>query len=146
MTESTTSKSSINEQSETTDQMKDNTKVINDTDVKLLSPDKSDMNLKPEEEDTLSATIDNFRTQVSQIVKFEPGFTLTPDQIRLDGILPDEDIKFVLISGKDSGVYINAEMLKLEQNIGNILEKLSKFQLTFEQTIDPIITKRQNNI
>ena len=145
LTESKTSQKSINEQ-DGTEQMKDNTKVINDVDVKLISSDKSDMELKPEQETVISSIIDNFRQQVSQLAKFEPGFTFSPDQVRLDGNLPDEDLYFVLIAGKDAGAYINAEMMKLEQNVGTMLEKIAKFQVGFEQSMDPIITQRDNNI
>lgn len=138
----------INEQEETQQpeqSMKDDVMVINDVDIKMMSPDSADMKLMDDQKNEISGLIDNFRQQVSQIVTFEPGFTITPDQIRLDGTLTDDDVKFVFIAGKESGVYINAEMLKLEQNTANTLEKLAKFNETFKTTIEPLITQRNNN-
>jgi hypothetical protein len=82
---------------------------------------------------------------VSQIANFEPGFTLTQTQIRLDGSLPDEDINFVLIAGEESGLYINADMLKLEENTLMVLQRLQKFEMSFKDGLDPIIRQRQNN-
>lgn len=123
----------------------DDVTVINDVDVKFLSNDKSDMILTDDQKNKISELIDGFRTNVSQTASIDPGFTFTPGQIRLDGELTDEGLKFVFIAGKESGIYINAEMLKLEQNMANTLEKLVKYQETFESVCSPIINDRNTN-
>jgi len=125
--------------------MKDDVLVVNDVDVKMNSTDDADMKLMDEQKNEISGLIDNFRQQVSQIVDFEPGFSIFPDQIRLDGTLTDEGIKFVFIAGKEGGAYIMADMLKLEQNVANTLEKLAKFNEVFKSSIEPIISQRNNN-
>lgn len=119
--------------------------VINDVEVKMLSSDDADLELTDEQKESISGLIDNFKQQVSQIVEFQPGMTINPTQIRLDGKLTDEDVNFVLIAGEDSGTYINAEMLKLENNVGQILEKLVKFEETFKSSLEPLIQNRNNN-
>jgi len=119
--------------------------VINDVEVKLLSSDPADMNLLDDQKTAISTLIDNFRQQVDQIAEFKPGMSINPDQVRLDGTLTNEDISFVFIAGKESGVYINADMLKLEQNTATALEKLVKFQSTFETSMEPLLTQRDNN-
>ena len=125
--------------------MKNDVTVINDVDVKLMSGDNVDLKLMDDQKTAISNIVDNFRQQVSQIVDFEPGFTITPTQIRLDGTLSDQDIKFVLIAGEESGVYINADMLKLETEVGTMLEKLAKFDDTFKSAMESLITQRDNN-
>ena len=150
LNENRTSFNVIREQSESQEvqpqepQEKDFT-VINDVEVKLLSSDPADMNLMDDQKTAISTLIDNFRQQVEQIVDFKPGMSINPDQVRLDGTLTNEDISFVFIAGKESGVYINADMLKLEQNTATALEKLVKFQETFETSMEPLITQRDNN-
>jgi len=119
--------------------------VINDVEVKLLSSDPADMNLLDDQKTAISTLIDNFRQQVDQIAEFKPGKSINSDQVRLDGTLTNEDISFVFIAGKESGVYINADMLKLEQNTATALEKLVKFQSTFETSMEPLLTQRDNN-
>ena len=104
------------------------------------------MKIDENQKTAISTLIDNFKQQVSQIVEFDPGMTINQEQIRLDGYLPDEDINFVFIAGKDSGTYINAEMLKLEHETGNMLEKLAKFEETYKTALEPIISQRDNNI
>jgi hypothetical protein len=119
--------------------------VINDVEVKLISTDEADMELTEDQKEAISGLIDNFKQQVSQIAEFEPGMSINQNQIRLDGKLPDEDISFVLIAGEESGTFINAEMLKLENNVGQMLEKLVKFEETFKSSMEPLIQNRKNN-
>jgi hypothetical protein len=128
-----------------TEKMDDDVDVINDVDVKLLSSDNLDMKLTDNQKNTLSGLIDSFREQVSQIANLEPGITINPSQIRLDGSIPDVDINFVLISGDEPGLYINADMLKIENETLVTIQKLVKFQLSFEDAVNPIIRERNNN-
>lgn len=155
LTESKSGQKIINEQDETSasdldmgnteGNVKDNITVINNVDVKLLSSDERDMELKEDQKNSISKVIDSFKSQVSQLVDFKPGITINQNQIRLDGVLTETDINFVIIAGEESGVYINADMLKLEQNVANDLTKLSKFGDTFKTEMDSIITQRKTN-
>ena len=154
LTESVSHKKSLNEEemdqtgldmNQPEGNVKDDVTVINDVDVKLLSTDERDMELKDDQKEIISKLIDSFRQLVSQIVDFEPGFTINQNQIRLDGHLTDEGINFVFIAGEDAGVYINADMLKLEQNIANTLTKLAKFEETYKTELESLITQRNNN-
>ncbi len=154
LTESVSHKKSINEEemdqtgldmNQPEGNVKDDVMVINNVDVKLLSTDERDMELKDDQKEMISKLIDSFRQQVSQIVDFEPGFTINQNQIRLDGKLTDEGVNFVFIAGEEAGVYINADMLKLEQNIANTLTKLSKFEETYKTELESLITQRNHN-
>lgn len=117
---------------------------INDVDVNYSA---TGVEMKDEEQNAISQLVDNFRAQVSQIVDFDPGMTLDKQQVRMDGILTDEDMKFTIIAGKDEGVYINADMLKMEQQTLEILTKLFKFgSEIFKTAMEPIITKADNGI
>jgi hypothetical protein len=153
ITQSKTSMGTLNEavgfQSPEVDKAEDNLKndvmVVNDVEIKMNSSDEADLTLQDSEKTAISQLIDNFKQQVSQIADFTPGITISPDQIRLDGSLTDQDISFVFIAGKESGAYINADMLKLEQEVANELEKLAKFQETFETAMNPLIQERKTN-
>jgi hypothetical protein len=153
ITESKASNRTLNEavgfQSPEVDKSDENLKndvmVVNDVEIKMNSSDEADLTLQDSEKTAISQLIDNFKQQVSQIAEFTPGITIAPDQIRLDGSLTDQDISFVFIAGKESGAYINADMLKLEQDVANELEKLAKFQETFETAMNPLIQERKTN-
>ena len=143
----TSTNNRINEQAELNVPQKEDNDVfvVNDVDVNINSSDKSDLSLNEEEKNNLSQLIDNFKTQVSQIVDFEPGFTINQNQIRLDGTLTDDDINFVLISGEERGLYINGDMLKIEPEKLESLNKLLEFQKTFVSSTEQMINQRNNN-
>jgi hypothetical protein len=127
------------------EQSKDAIEVINGVDVRIISTDENDLKLLDNQKNAISSLIDSFREQISELSKFEPGFTINENQIRLDGSIPDMDINFVLIAGNESGFYVNADMLKLTNENMIVLDKLVKFELTFKDSMEPLITDRSNN-
>lgn len=137
---------SLMEQEETSSEETDNNvDNVNGVDVKLISNDKMDLELTDTQKNDVSGLIDSFREQISQLAEFEPGFTFNENQIRLDGNIPNIDLSFVLIAGDEMGLYVNADMLKIEDETLEILDKLNKFLLTYEDALNPIIRERQNN-
>lgn len=136
---------SQNTQQSSTEKVMDDVLVINDVEVKILSTDRDDMGIKDDQKNSISQLIDNFRQQVSQIVDFDPGMTINENQVRLDGVLTNEDINFVLIAGEENGLYVNSDMLKIEDQVMVALEKLRKFEDTFKTSMEPLITQRFNN-
>lgn len=121
----------------------DNIEVINDVEVKLISTDKEDVELNEDEKNGISQLIDNFRQQVSQLADLDPGFTIEENQIRLDGSLSDLEVNFVLIAGDDDGLYINSDMLSIEDETMEMLEKLLKFKPTFTSSMEPLVRDRK---
>lgn len=133
------------QESPVTSDVRDEIDVINDVDIKMLSSDNMDMKLSDEHKNSISGLIDSFRQQVSEIANLEPGLTINMNQIRLDGSIPNVDISFVLITGEEAGFYVNADMLKIEDETLMTIDKLLKFQMVFEDTLNPIIRERSNN-
>lgn len=138
-------KSSFNTLREQEESTSDDITVINDVDVKLVSSDTVDLELTEEQKNTISGLIDSFREQVSQIADLKPGFTFNETQIRLDGSITDLDINFVFIVGDEGGLYLNADMLLIDNDVITTITKLSKFELTFRDTIEPLLRERKTN-
>lgn len=130
---------------EATQDQKIDYNVVNDVEVKLHSSDQADLEVSQEEKSALSQLVDNFRTQVTEIADFEEGFNIYPQSIRLDGSIPDMDISFVFIAGDERGLYINADMAELNQESIDILNKLNKFQHTYEDVVNQMIVSRKTN-
>lgn len=135
--------SGIDTQSMTQD--KDNVLVVNDTDVKLVSTDNSDLEITEEQKTSISTLIDSFRNEVSQIADLKPGITMNQTQIRLDGSISDLDINFIFIVGDEPGLYINADMLTIDNETLTELTKLLKFESTFQTTMEPMLRERKTN-
>lgn len=135
--------SEINPQATQTDG--DEVDVINDVDVKLVSTDSADLKLMEDQKAIISKLIDSFRNEVSQIADLKPGITMNETQIRLDGSITDNDINFVFIVGDEPGLYINADMLMVDNDALTELTKLLKFESTFKTTMEPLLRQRKNN-
>lgn len=119
--------------------------VLNDNvEVKIHSTDQEDLSLSEEEKNALNQLIQNFKAQVSELSSFEEGFNVYVDNVRLDGNI-GEDLGFVMIAGNNRGLYINANMLKVEQETAEIIGKLEKFQHSFEDVVVEIMNNRKNN-
>lgn len=151
LNESRTSHNTLREQSEMnqpeveTQQDNDEVSVINDVDVKIVSTDNMDLKIMDDEKSAISSIIDSFRNEVSQIADLKPGITITESQIRLDGNLTDEDLSFVFIVGDEPGLYLNADMLKIEDETVVSISKLVKFENTFKITMEPMLRQRRTN-
>lgn len=121
----------------------DNVEVVNEVEVKLISTDQEDVKLKDDEKNSISQLIDSFRQQVAQLSDLNPGFTIDERQIRLDGSISDLDINFVLIAGEEGGLYINSDMLPIENETLDMFTKLSKFKPTFISAMEPMLRDRR---
>jgi hypothetical protein len=119
--------------------------VINDVDVKLISTDSTDLKLMEDQKNSISTLIDSFRNEVSQIADLKPGLMINETQIRLDGSIPDMDINFVFIVGDEPGLYINADMLEINNEIIVQFGKLVKFEQTFKTSMEPMLRQRKTN-
>lgn len=128
------------------EQDKNDIAVIDDVDIQINSSDEADLELDEESKSAISQMLTNFKTQVSQIVEFDPGITINENQIRLDGSLTEIEIDFVFIAGEESGLYINSDMLKLEDDALEFLQKLKTFEESFLTSMNSLIDKRKNNI
>lgn len=144
LNESTKNKNILKENDDASSQNSD-IDVINDVDVNISSSDQMDLKLSDEHKNAISGLIDSFRGQISDLANLEPGLTIKNNQIRLDGNIPNIDINFVFIAGEEMGLYINADMLKMSDDTLIELTKLNKFNLTYQDTLNPIIRARNNN-
>jgi ribonuclease HII len=119
--------------------------VLNDNvEVKIHSTDQEDLSISNEEKASLNQLIQNFKSQVSELANFEEGFNIYVDSVRLDGTI-ENDLSFVLIAGNERGLYLNANMLKIEAETAETINKLEKFQHTFEDVVIEIMNNRKNN-
>jgi len=119
--------------------------VLNDNvEVKIHSTDQEDLSLSDEEKNSLNQLIQNFKSQVSELASFDEGFNIYVDNVRLDGSI-EEDLGFVFIAGNNGGLYINANMLKIEQETVEIISKLEKFKHSFDDVVIEIMNNRKNN-
>jgi len=138
ISENTTSSRALTEE-------KINTLVIgNNVEIKVHSDDNADLEITDEEKNSLNQMIENFKSQVYELATFDEGFNIYTNSVRLDGKIFD-DMSFVFIAGEDSGLYVNCNMLKLDDENSRVIEKLNKFEHAFQDVASGLINARKNN-
>jgi hypothetical protein len=140
ISENTSSKKTLKEEEEKVN----NLVLNNNVEIKVHSTDQADLEISEQEKASLNQLIENFRTQVSELALFEEGFNVYADSVRLDGSIGD-DFGFVYIAGNDRGLYLNADMLKMDDETSMVIEKLNKFQHTYEDVVNEMISSRKTN-
>lgn len=138
ISENTTASKTLNEE-------KIDTLVIgNNVEIKVHSNDDRDLKISDVEKNALNQLIENFKSQVYELATFNEGINVYQNSVRLDGSI-DDDLTFVFMAGEDRGLYINANMLKLDNEMAQTIDKLSKFQHTFEDVVNDLIEARKYN-
>ncbi len=117
--------------------------VINDVEVVIHSEDPEDMELTEEEKAKVSQLIDDFRAEVSETVEFDK-LHIYETNAKLDGKIGEYGLMFTLSTGDDTGLYINGQMVKIDENSLLILEKLGQYQLKFSNTINDLLVRRRS--
>lgn len=116
--------------------------VINDVEIEIHSEDPEDLALSDEEKKQISQLIDDFRTEVSELVEFDK-LHIYDDSAKLDGKLTDIDLAFTISTGDDTGLYLsNPSMLKIEDESLNMINKLRAFTPKFSNTINDLLVNR----
>lgn len=124
---------------------KSDVNVINNVEVSLNSNDQADLTLNDDQKGNISQLIDDFRSEVSELTDFGK-LILYEQSAKLDGRINDLNINFTLSAGDDNGVFLNSSsMLKLSDDVMEMLTKLKTFEGKFSSVISNIILTRKDN-
>ena len=117
--------------------------VVDGVVVTMIASTPEDLELNDEHKKAITDIISNFGTQVSDLGDLRPGITIQSNQVRLDGNLPDVELDFVIIAGRNKGVYLNTAMLKMSYESLEAIEKLLKFEDVFADGMNDLISQRR---
>ncbi len=120
-------------------------KVINNVEVVIQSTDPADTEISDEESGKISQLIDDFRSEVSEIVDFGK-LIFYGESAKLDGVIGNIKLGFTLSTGDDEGLFLsNTSLLKMSDDVTQTIEKLKKFQYKFMSVINDLISARKQN-
>jgi len=86
--------------------------------------------------------MDEFVNEVSDLSDFET-LNVYPNNVEWSGKLIDEDIDFIFTIGENSGVYINGQMLKVDQDFMSTMNKLQQFYQKFKSKWGKVLASRK---
>ena len=93
--------------------------------------EKKDLELTTEEKTNFQETMDEFVNDVSDLSEFGT-LNVYENEVQWSGKIMDFDIEFFFSIGENNGVYINGNMIKLDEKLSEIIQKLTTFYDKFK--------------
>jgi len=97
----------------------------------LHGKDQTDLELTTDEKIAFQETMDEFVSGVSDMADFNKLNVYT-NNVEWSGTLIEFDIEFFFSIGEENGVYINGEMLKVDDEFLNLIGKLKTYYEKFK--------------
>jgi len=108
----------------------------------LHGKDKSDVDITTDDKIAFQETMDEFVEEVSDLVDFNV-LNVYPNNVEWSGKVIDEDLEFIFTIGEDSGIYINGQMVKVDQDFLDMINKLQQFYQKFKSKWGKVLASRK---
>ena len=86
--------------------------------------------------------MDEFVQEVSDLVDFNT-LNVYPNNVEWSGKIIDEDINFTFTIGENSGIYINADMTKVDEDFLELINKLQQYYQKFKSKWGKVLAGRK---
>lgn len=103
---------------------------------------KTDLDITSDDKIAFQQTMDEFIDEVSDLVDFNT-LNVYPNNVQWSGKLIDENIDFMFSIGEDSGIYIQGNMIKVDRDLLDTLDKLQTFFEKFKSKWAKILAGRK---
>ena len=110
--------------------------------ITLHGKDKTDLELSTDENMSFQETMDDFVEEVSDLSDFGV-LNLYPENVDWSGRVIDEDIEFYFSIGEKNGVYINGNMIQLDEDLVELINKLTSFYEKFKSKWAKVLAQRK---
>ena len=111
----------------------------------LHSKDKKGLELTTEEKIAFQETMDEFVAEVSDLSDFGV-LNMYPNEVQWSGKVIDFDLEFFFSIGENNGVYINGDMIKLEDKLTELVGKLTSFYEKFKAKWAKVLSSRKKTV
>ena len=108
----------------------------------LHGKDKKDLELTTEEKRAYQETMDEFVNEVSDLSDFGV-LNMYPNDVQWSGKVIDFDLEFFFSIGENNGVYINGDMVKLDDKLTELVNKLTSYYEKFKSKWAKVISVRK---
>lgn len=107
--------------------------------------DKSDLKITTDDKLAFQETMDEFVEQVSDLVDFNT-LNVYKNSVEWSGNIIDGNIEFVYIVGEDSGIYLNGDIVRLDDSFMELLANLKKYYEVFVSKWSKILASRKKTM
>ena len=106
---------------------------------------QKDLQLSTDEKNAFQETMDEFVEEVSDLSDFG-RLNMYPNNVEWSGKVIDFDIEFYYTIGEKNGVYINGNMIKLDQDLIELINKLNSYYEKFKSKWARILSQRKKTM
>ena len=110
--------------------------------ITLHGKDKQDLELSTDEKMSFQETMDDFVNEVSDLSDFGV-LNLYSEKVDWSGRVIDEDVEFYFSIGEKNGVYINGDMIQLDSDLVELINKLTSFYDKFKSKWAKVLAQRK---
>ena len=110
--------------------------------ITLHGKDKQDIELSTEEKIAFQETMDDFVEMVSDMSEYG-NLNVYPNNVEWSGKIIDLDLEFFYSIGENNGVYINSDMLKINEDTMETLQKLTSYYNMFKSKWAKLLSSRK---
>ena len=108
----------------------------------LHGKDQHDTDITTDDKIAFQETMDEFVEEVSDLVDFNT-LNVYPNNVEWSGKLIDEDIEFIFTIGEDSGIYVNGQMIKVDEEFLAMINKLQQYYQKFKSKWGKVLASRK---
>jgi hypothetical protein len=111
----------------------------------LHGSEKTDLELTTDEKLAFQETMDEFVSEVSDLVDFN-RLNVYPRNVEWSGKIIDFDIQFYYTIGEENGVYIEGDMIKTDEKFLEMVGKLKSYYEKFKSKWAKVLASRKKTL
>lgn len=108
----------------------------------LHGKDKQNLEISTDDKISYQETMDDFVNEVSDLSDFGT-LNIYPQNVDWSGRVIDFDLEFYFSIGENNGVYVNGDMIKLDENLVELVNKLTSFYEKFKSKWAKVLSQRK---
>jgi hypothetical protein len=113
--------------------------------IVLHGKTKADLQLTTDEKNAFTSTVDEFRTDVAELAEFG-RLNVFSNNVEWSGKILENDIEFFYTINEPNGIYINGQMIKIDQDYLETINKLQAYYEKFKNKWSKIVATRQEDV
>lgn len=110
----------------------------------LHGSDKADIELTTDEKNAFVESVDEFRNEVAELVEFGK-MNVFNENVEWNGKILELNLEFFYTINEPNGIYVNGDMVKLDQDYVEMIDKLQKNYEKFKAKWSKIVASRQKS-
>ncbi len=108
----------------------------------INADEKKDLELTTDEKTSFQETMDEFVEEVSDLANFG-RLNIYSNNVEWSGKIVDLDIEFFYTIGESNGIYMTGEMIKVDENFLDTINKLQNYYQKFKSKWAKILASRK---